>query len=207
MRPCRSAQTPAARRCQLRQPQPPPSTPPGPARGASPAPCAARWGRQAVALRSVTPGKPGPVLMGSGRSQDAARAPSGGGMHAVHDCACAWRPELTLPYPMTAAAARRAPCRPCRPCGSRPRPRKSFSQLLGWALAPTLWQGRRGRARLAGLVVHAVPALAQEVLLLDLREHAAADAHHPQELVDVVAGVAAAGAAAPCQTGARRGAA
>ena len=42
-------------------------------------------------------------------------------------------------------------------------------------------------ADLGDLAVDAVLAVGKVVLLLDVREHAAADAHHPQELVDVVA--------------------
>jgi len=47
----------------------------------------------------------------------------------------------------------------------------------------------RSRAHLGDLVVNAVGAVADVVLFLDLGEHAAADAHHPQKLVDVVARV------------------
>lgn len=44
---------------------------------------------------------------------------------------------------------------------------------------------------LARLVINCVASLPQVVRLLDVREDAAADAHHPQELVDVITWIAA----------------
>ncbi len=49
----------------------------------------------------------------------------------------------------------------------------------------------KARPHFASRVIDGIPSGPQVVSLLDVGEHAAANAHHPQELVYVVAGVSA----------------